>query len=193
MLWYCSDNGPEGKTARSGRNCGSTGGLRGRKRSLFEGGIRVPGILEWPSRIKPGRSTSIPCSTSDYVPTVAEAAGLEIWADSRPMDGLSLIPLIEGRMASRGKPIAFQCPDAGERGTASRLGSPDHALIGDRFKLLSYLDDARDEEDMLFDLALDQGEDYNIADQRRNFARKMKRELRRWDAACSKSHQGADY
>ncbi len=193
MLWYCSDNGPEGKTARSGRNCGSTGGLRGRKRSLFEGGIRVPGILEWPSRIKPGRSTSVPCSTSDYVPTVAEAAGLQIPADSRPMDGLSLIPMIEDRMTVRGKAIAFQCPEGGKNGAASRLGSPTHALIGDRHKLLSYLDDDRDEEDMLFDIALDPGEHYNIVSDHRNLARKMKRELRRWDASCSSSHQGADY
>jgi len=65
MLWICSDNGPEGKDGKRGRTRGSAGPLRGRKRSLFEGGVRVPGLLEWPARIKGGQVTDIPCCTSD--------------------------------------------------------------------------------------------------------------------------------
>lgn len=193
MLWYCSDNGPEGRTPHIRNNRGSSGGLRGRKRSLFEGGLRVPGILEWPNRIDGGRSTAVPCSTSDYLPTVAAALGLSGPADSRPMDGISLMPLIEGTMQRRGTRIGFQTPDGGEGGRENRLGSPDHALTGDRYKFLSYLDDARIEEDMLFDLAVDPGERHNLVEELPEMAASMKSELSEWDASCSRSEGGLDY
>ena len=193
MLWYCSDNGPEGRTPHLRKNRGSSGGLRGRKRSLFEGGIRVPGILEWPGRVRGGQSTDVPASTSDYVPTVAAALGLDLPSDARPYDGLDLMPLVDGRMERRGKRIAFQCPDGEDRGKASRLGSPDHALIGDRYKFLSYLDEARAEEDMLFDLAVDPGERHNLVGDQPKRAAAMRRELEEWDASCARSEEGLDY
>lgn len=193
MLWYCSDNGPEGRTPHVRNNRGSSGGLRGRKRSLFEGGVRVPGILEWPNRVNAGRSTSVPCSTSDYFPTVAAALGLSLPADDRPVDGMSLLPLIDGDMQRRGRRIAFQCPDGGERGALSRLGSPDHALIGDRYKFLSYLDEERSSEDMLFDLAVDPGERHSLVEELPELAASMRSELKEWDASCSRSEQGEDY
>ena len=81
MVWFCSDNGPEGNPQRRGRSQGSAGPFRGRKRSLYEGGVRVPGLLEWPARITRARVTDIPCVTSDYFPTVLDAigGGLGIW------------------------------------------------------------------------------------------------------------------
>ena len=193
MLWYCSDNGPEGRAPRSSTEFGSAGGLRGRKRSLFEGGLRVPGILEWPERVEAGRTTSVPCSTSDYFPTVAAALGLDEPADSRPMDGVSLMSLIDGNMQRRGSRIGFQCPDGGEPSRDRRLGSPDHALIGDRFKFLSYLDGERAGEDMLFDLATDPGERHNLVEAQPELAAAMRAELAAWDASCERSSEGADY
>ncbi len=193
MLWYCSDNGPEGRTPHIRNNRGSSGGLRGRKRSLFEGGIRVPGILEWPSRVEAGRSTAAPCSTSDYFPTVAATLGLDAPSDDRPVDGISLLPIIDGGLRTRGKRIAFQTPDGGERAMQARLGSPDHALIGDRFKFLSYLDEERVGDDMLFDLAVDPAERHNLVADLPDRAASMKRELEAWDDSCSRSEQGADY
>ena len=153
----------------------------------------MPGILEWPNRIDGGRSTAMPCSTSDYLPTVAAALGLSGPADSRPMDGINLMPLIEGTMQRRGTRIGFQTPDGGESGRENRLGSPDHALIGDRYKFLSYLDDARIEEDMLFDLAVDPGERHNLVEELPEMAASMKSELSEWDASCSRSEEGLDY
>ena len=193
MLWYCSDNGPEGKTPQARNNRGSSGGLRGRKRSLFEGGVRVPGILEWPSRVEAGRHTGIPCSTCDYFPTVAAVLAAELTGDGRPIDGVSLLPLIDGDMKRRGTPIGFQCPDGGEPGMRNRLGSPDHALIGDRYKFLSYLDEKRASGDMLFDLAVDPGERHNLVGALPELAASMKRELQEWDASCMRSDNGEDY
>ena len=88
LVTFCSDNGPEGKT---GSAPGSAGHLSGRKRDLLEGGIRVPGLMEWPARIRPG-NTTVPAVTSDYLPTLLEIIGAKP-AENRPLDGLSLLPL----------------------------------------------------------------------------------------------------
>ena len=58
LVTFCSDNGPEG----SSKAPGSAGGLRGRKRSLYEGGVRVPSVIEWPSKIKAGERDEYACS-----------------------------------------------------------------------------------------------------------------------------------
>lgn len=98
ILWFCSDNG--GVSGYS-----STGG-RGHKGQIYEGGLRVPAILEWPARIPRNRITNIPCSTSDIYPTLLEIAGLNI-NDQLPIDGISLVPLINNKMKDRKKPIGF--------------------------------------------------------------------------------------
>ncbi|MPZ17838.1 MAG: sulfatase-like hydrolase/transferase [Luteitalea sp.] len=98
LLWYTSDNGAI--------PVGSTGGLKGKKGDLWEGGIRVPGIIEWPSRITTHRTTDIPVSTVDIYPTVLDIAGVEA-PRARLLDGISLAPLIDGEMAQRSKPLGF--------------------------------------------------------------------------------------
>ncbi len=193
MLWFCSDNGPEGRSPHRGRTRGSTKGLRGRKRSLFEGGIRVPGLLEWPARITGPRTVTVPCSTSDYFPTVLEVLGFRMKGQPEPIDGVSLLPLIEGKMEGRPKPIGFETTDGGERGARARFGSPNLALIGNRYKFLSYLDEARAGEDMLFDIALDPGERYNLVAEMPEVARRMKAALAEWKASCEASDRGEDY
>lgn len=98
VLWYCSDNGAT--------KDGSTGGYRGFKADIWEGGLRVPGLLEWPARIKEPRVIGYPCSTVDIFPTVLELAGQAAVQD-RPLDGLSLVPLLDGKTRERPKPLGF--------------------------------------------------------------------------------------
>ncbi len=105
VLCFCSDNGPEGKSVGEGTSWGTTGGLRGRKRSLYEGGIRVPAVIEWPSRIKAGAVCNVPCVTSDYFPTVAEILGCCV-DRVRNCDGQSLVRVFDGTKR-RFKPIGF--------------------------------------------------------------------------------------
>ena len=106
LLWYNSDNGglPE---------VGSTGG-RAHKGEIYEGGLRVPAIMEWPGHISAPRATDMPCVTSDIYPTLLDIAGVEI-QDQPPLDGVSLTPLLEGVTASRSTPIGFW--EHPERGT----------------------------------------------------------------------------
>lgn len=99
LLWYNSDNGaiPQG----------STGGLAGGKGTLDEGGIRVPAILEWPARIPKPRVTGLPCGTVDIFPTLADLAGAKPRQPVEPLDGVSLRPLLDGRVEKRTKPLGF--------------------------------------------------------------------------------------
>ncbi len=111
LLWYTSDNGPEG-SAKEGQ--GSTAGLRGRKRSLYEGGVRVPGLLVWPKQIRTPRRLGCPASTLDTLPTLAEILGVRL-APERTLDGVSLLPLLmaDGSDKRPGQaPLPFVSPKA---------------------------------------------------------------------------------
>jgi len=98
ILWYCSDNGGL-------PGVGAAGG-RGNKGRVYEGGLRVPAILEWPARIPNPRTTNIPCNTSDIYPTLLEIVGLRL-GKQPPLDGISLVPLIDDKMSSRPKAMGF--------------------------------------------------------------------------------------
>jgi arylsulfatase A-like enzyme len=99
IFWYCSDNG-----ALPG--VGSTGGHRGHKGSIYEGGLLVPAIIEWPAKIKKPRTTNMRANTSDIYPTLLEIAGVKI--DKQPtLDGVSLVGVIDGKTTARAKPMGF--------------------------------------------------------------------------------------
>lgn len=101
MIWFCSDNGPENG------NPGTTGGFRERKRSLHEGGVRVPGLLVWPEKIKKPMVTDIPCVTSDYLPTIVDLLKVDTKKIKYRLDGQSLLSLIEQKKFDRKSPIGF--------------------------------------------------------------------------------------
>lgn len=109
ILWCCSDNGglPKGRP-----------GGRGRKGQIYEGGLRVPGILEWPARIGGHRVTDVPCNTCDIYPTLLDVVGVR--PDHQPpLDGVNLVPLIEGDMRARPGPMGFWEHPTGGRSTPS--------------------------------------------------------------------------
>ena len=96
ILWYCSDNG--------GLNPATSGG-RARKGSIYEGGLRVPGIIEWPARNLKGR-TSVPTWTCDMYPTLLSMAGVEA-KTPHPLDGTDISPIIFDLAEKRTKPMGF--------------------------------------------------------------------------------------
>ncbi len=96
ILWYCSDNGGLRKESSGGRN---------KKGSIYEGGLRVPSLLEWPSHIAPG-TTAFPATTSDILPTVLSLAGVER-TGPLALDGMDLTPVIEGKTTKRAGGIGF--------------------------------------------------------------------------------------
>lgn len=177
MLWFCSDNGPEGKTGKKGRYRGSAGPFRGRKRSLFEGGVRVPGLLEWPAQIEAARTTDVAASTLDYFPTVLEALGFTIKGKPEPSDGTSLMPLIEGKMTQRLIPIAFE--------SGNQV-----SLTDNRYKIYS---NNRGKTYMLFDLVADPAETKDLAADKPEIVKTLRKTLEQWRASCKDSLAGKDY
>ena len=172
LVWYCSDNG-----GLKGLTPDSVGGLRGYKSSLWEGGIRVPGIIEWPDRIRP-RVTDYPASTMDIFPTIAGILDLAESAHLDPVDGTSLVPLLTSNLPARRKPIPFRYRSKG-------------ALIDNDLKLLAANVGAG--KFGLYDLAADPTESRDIsADSPEVFSR-MRSEFEEWNASVDNSTAGRDY
>jgi arylsulfatase A-like enzyme len=113
LVWFNSDNGLPGEHKPHSFD----GGWRGAKGEVYEGGLRVPCVIEWPAVIREPRSSTVPAVTSDIFPTLLDLVALSSPAPQRPLDGISLRPLlVEGTMQSRPSPIGFWRYDAqGER------------------------------------------------------------------------------
>jgi arylsulfatase A-like enzyme len=155
----------------------TTGGLRGNKGQVYEGGLRVPGIIEWPAVIKP-RITRHPASTMDLFPTVAEIAGLPASSFIQPVDGVSLKPLFTAEPGPREKPIGF------------RFGEKT-ALVDNRHKILSNnLKQGRFE---LYDLEADPGETKDLSAEEPGLLDKMKKQLLAFNESVDASFAGKDY
>ncbi len=149
IVIFTSDNGPEGDGIKTpGR--GSAGGLRGRKRAVYEGGIRVPGLVRWPGKTKPGTTSDVPVIGSDIFVTVATAAGAVLPKD-RVLDGGNLLAAIEGQPVERARPLYWRCAIASEPlKTAMRLGDwkilADEALT--KFEIYNVQADPQEKDEL---------------------------------------------
>src|SRR5205823_6000696 len=93
ILFFSSDNGPHKEGGVDPKFFQSSGPLRGIKRDLYEGGIRVPMIARWPTHIKPGQTSDLVWAFWDFLPTAAEIAGAKA---PEKIDGLSVLPTLLG-------------------------------------------------------------------------------------------------
>ena len=118
IVMFASDNGPErtGNDAQkkmgagygTWASIGQTGGLRGRKRSLFEGGVRVPFIVRWPGHTPAGtKNNTTVFAAVDLLPTLCAAAGVAPPADYHG-DGENLLDAFQGKAVARTRPIFWQ-------------------------------------------------------------------------------------
>lgn len=170
MIWFCSDNGPEDRTP------GSSGPFRERKRSLYEGGIRVPAFCLWPGKIKGGTQTDFPAVTSDYLPTVLDITGIE-YPDNRLIDGISLKEVVSGLKSVREKPIGFRYPGK-------------MSWMTNQYKLISK-DNGKTFE--LYDLLGDMEEKSEISGENPELVDSLKLQLAEWLKSCMMSEYGRDY
>ena len=172
LLVFNSDNG-----GLPGITPETVGGLRGFKGSVFEGGLRVPGIIEWPSVVKP-RVTDFPVCTMDLFPTVVDILGLPEDVLVKPLDGISLKALLKGEIGERTQAIPF------------RFGTK-AALTGQRYKILTENIGAGSFE--LYDLVADPKETKDISAEMPVVFEKMRAELLAWNVTVEASFAGKDY
>ena len=109
IIIFTSDNGPVTREARKPwelNMAGETGGLRGRKDNLFDGGIRVPAIVRFPPMIKPEQISHTPVYGLDWLPTLAELMNFQVPSD-REIDGQSIVNTMVGKNIDRQKPLIW--------------------------------------------------------------------------------------
>ena len=173
VVWFTSDNGGLPRIEPE-----TVGGLRGFKGSLYEGGIRVPAIVEWPDGIAQGRVTGFPAATMDIFPTLAAVAGLPAEAALQPQDGIDLQALFETEQGPRERPIGFR--------HTGRI-----ALIDNDLKIVKAKADEETFE--VFDLAADPNETTDISSERPDQAARLRAAVEEWNASVEASANGGDY
>lgn len=189
MLWFTSDNGPNLKGKKTVRYAdaqggkfnytpiGSSGAFRGWKRDCHEGGLRVPGILEWPAKVKRPFATDFPAVTSDYFPTALDVAGIPLPAD-REYDGISLLPLIEGRVRRRERAIGFHANGM-------------QAWTETRYKIVRTVKAKRGSSGAweLYDLLSDPFEENDLASERPEVVARMAKDFSLWASSVQADQQ----
>ena len=176
LLWFSSDNGPKSKSP------GMTNGLRGWKGSLYEGGIRVPGMIEWPDVITSNKVSSFPVVSSDLLPTVRDILDIKP-ADNRSIDGVSILPLLQGKKKYRNQSIywAFPIPRDFNKGTCSVSTS------GDQYKLIATYTNGMVQNYELYDLMNDLGERTDLSIIYPSVSNKLLTETENWRKAVMDS------
>lgn len=182
VVFFCSDNGPADGLAKKG--IASAGPFKGHKHTMYEGGLLVPACAVWPGVIKPGTTTDVRCSTVDFVPTIANMAGYKIKA-SLPIDGIDLMPVINGQVKERGRDLFF-----GYR----RLfqGTDGKAIISGNYKLLTTADKGGGKTHM-YDLKNDPGETTDLSQKMPERLMSLSKKLAELETSCQRSRDGADY
>ena len=170
IVWFNSDNGGLPKV-----EVDSVGGLRGNKGTMYEGGIRVPCVIEWPGVIEP-KISSYPASTVDIFPTIASIVGLDRSVMNPLVDGMDISPLFTRDLKKRPKPLPF-----------SQTGRS--VIIDNNFKLL--MDNKH--ELFLYDLEKDPTEKVNLLEKQPKIASRMKKQMDEFLVSLENSKAGKDY
>ena len=174
LVWYCSDNGglPQFSPV-------AVGGLRGNKGTIWEGGLRVPGIIEWPSVIKTSRVIKHPAGVVDMFPTILDILGLDITPMLKPHDGMSILSIIEGDSSEiRPKPLGFHSDNRS-------------AIVDNDYKLV--IEDIDGGVFQLYDLILDPKESKNILYEQPDKASDMIQKFVAFNESVQASMEGKDY
>ncbi len=172
LVIFTSDNGPHQEGGHKHEYFNSNGDLTGFKRSMHEGGIRVPMIARWPEKVAAGTVSNHPSGFYDFLPTACELAGAKAPTD---IDGISYLPALLGRQQKQHEYL--YC--------ASQEGATSVGVRYGNWKLVKYRGGKRkgqkvvDGEWRLYDLAEDIGEKNNLADKHPEVVQKILKLLKR--------------
>jgi arylsulfatase A-like enzyme len=177
LIVFSSDNGPENSmekpTQKLYHSVGDTGGLRGRKRSLYLGGVNVPFLVRWPGQVPAGRVDKTSVITGvDVMPTLLAATGVTAPSDWEP-DGVNILATFKGQPLQRETSIFWEW-----RGPHAQPADwPTHAVRSGDYTLL--LDETAGRTE-LYNVIEDRAQANNLADTQRDQVTAMKVELTTW-------------
>lgn len=168
--------------------------FNGGKNNLWEGGIRVPGLIEWPARITKPFVSDVPVNLIDLFPTVAEAAGVDVPDDVGELDGISLLPLFDGKLKSRPQPMGFHFLHQRWQSNLERkkeeflsgVGTVGFAVIDNQYKLITNL---RGESAQLYDVVDDPGEQEDLAADKPEVVKRLQDWREQWWASVARDQQ----
>lgn len=163
LVFFFSDNG--GPTRA---NASNNEPLRGTKGTMYEGGIRVPFMVQWPRRIRAGKVYDKPVSSLDVFPTAVAAAGGELPED-RVIDGVDLLPHLTGKKRRRPHDILFW-----------RMGQ-NYAVRSGSWKMIRSGEAAA----QLYDLSKDIGEGNDLAAEKPKVVKRLSEALAKWESELS--------
>jgi len=184
LVHFCSDNGPSWV-----HELNSAGVYRGQKGDLYEGGIRVPAVVEWPARLTGGRTIETALSTDDLLPTIAAAASVQL-DPGRPLDGENVLPILEGRSSIRSQPLYFHSLRRSTPDTWIPVDTKQSAVMIGPWKLIT-VDDHMTYE--LYHLERDPDETRDLSAKEVERVARMKKMLNQRIEDFAKSAAGADY
>ena len=164
LVIFTSDNGPHREGGARPGFFDSNGPLKGIKRDLYEGGIRVPGIARWPGRIRAGAVSGHPWAFWDFLPTACEIAGVDV---PPKLDGVSFLPAMLGRKQAAHEFLYWEFHEGRSSRQAVRMGP----WKGLRRSPIGPLE--------LYDLRRDLGEKTNIAGDHPEIVKKIEMVLAR--------------
>lgn len=166
LIYFVSDNGGPNLQAKSGSNFTDNSPLRGAKGMVYEGGMRVPFLVSWPAKIKPGKYDQ-PVIALDFLPTSLAAAES---ADLAPknLDGVNLLPFLSGEKTSAPHDTLFWRSGGPGGNNALRRGSMKLVRLGKA-------------EPELYDLATDIGESKNLAAEKPEVVKELVSAIAEWE------------
>ena len=165
LVIFSSDNGPHSEGGNDPAFFNSSGGLRGHKRDLYEGGIREPMIAWWPEKIKPGQTSDHISAFWDFLPTACDVAGIET---PKNIDGISFSPELLGKKQAEHKAMYWEFSSLGGK----------QALRKGKWKLvkLDVLDPDKTRVE-LYDLETDRSEQNDVSEKYPEILDEMKKLL----------------
>lgn len=183
LILFSSDNGPEDIHIRNAGHSGvgSAGPFRGRKRSLYEGGVRVPCIVRWPGKVPAGRiENEAILAGVDFLPTVCSLVGAVLPENIKP-DGEDVSDILKGASRARKNPLHWEW-------RFNIAGEPFHrspvlSVRDGRWKLLLNPDKSRVE---LYDIPADPTELNNVAEHHADVVERLSKAALEWQATLPK-------
>jgi len=176
LIWFIADNGAAKHNIKLSEygGYGSNKPFRGWKGELYEGGIRIPSVLLYPSAFPKPIVVSMPCVTSDMLPTIMHLIGDTCYKVNQPQDGMDIYDAIRGTQITRNTPIGFAY-------------SKNAVWMTQTYKLITTTMDGQLTDVQLYDISTDPYEKKNIADYQLEIVSRMTDSLIMWLNSCNQS------